>query len=312
VSNAPAARVWAQGKTNLFLRVLAREASGFHQIETLFCRLALSDDVVVRVDVPRDALEVDGPDSVPRDIGPESLNLAWRALEAYRQTAGWPARAEIRIAKRIPAGGGLGGGSADAGAVLRCLDALATFPIGPERLLALAASLGSDVPFLTQAISPLALAWGRGDRLLMLPPLPSRPAFLATFPFGVPTGDAYGWLAESRQAAAPVAPRIYALEDLTSWEGVARLAHNDFEAVVTRWHTAIGGVLDALRTMDAPALLPGRRMVQLSGTGATVVMIGLDDPGTNWMMAVRSSEESLTRLEVAATAVSVEPVELLD
>src|SRR5256885_2106484 len=83
---------------------------------------------------------------------------------------GWPDTFAIEITKRIPVGGGLGGGSADAGAVLRALDVLAPHPLGP-RLPALAAELGADVPFMTLD-APFALGWSRGERLFVLPTLP--------------------------------------------------------------------------------------------------------------------------------------------
>src|SRR5207253_289491 len=82
------------------------------------------------------------------DTGPTERNLAWRAALAYADATGWPNGFAIEIEKRLPVGGGLGGGSADAGAVLRCLNALAPSPLGVSALLSIAAPLGADVPFL--------------------------------------------------------------------------------------------------------------------------------------------------------------------
>ena len=113
-------------------------------------------------------------DVIPPDgLGPVEWNLAWRAAVAFADATGWPNDFAIEIQKRIPVAGGLGGGSADAAAVLRCLNALAPAPLSRDELLAIAAPLGADVPFLTME-APLALAWGRGERLLALDPLPSR------------------------------------------------------------------------------------------------------------------------------------------
>lgn len=137
--SGPAAAVAAQAKVNLFLHILAREASGYHQLETLFCRLTLADDVVVRIG--RDwHIDCD-----TAQAGPPEENLAYRAARLYAAERGWPAGCTIEIAKRIPVGGGLGGGSADAGGVLRCLYALD--PAAPPRdvLLEWAARLGADV-----------------------------------------------------------------------------------------------------------------------------------------------------------------------
>src|SRR6185312_4792904 len=135
-----AARVVAHAKLNLLLHVLDRRSDGYHDIATWLVRLALGDDVVVRVRPSGRGVECRGA-----DVGPPERNLALRAAEAYVEAARWPAGFAIEIDKRIPVGGGLGGGSADAGAVLRALDALAPEPLGEDRLIEIAARLGSDV-----------------------------------------------------------------------------------------------------------------------------------------------------------------------
>src|SRR6266550_2986048 len=161
-------RTLAQAKINLFLRVLGKEMGGFHSIETLFLRIDLGDDVRVHIRENARTLRC----GVMRDK-PEQENLAYRAAALYSEETGWPHGFEIVIKKRIPIGGGLGGGSADAAAVLRILNTLALKPISARKLSALAAGLGSDVPFLVSD-SAIAIGWGRGENLLQLPPLPSR------------------------------------------------------------------------------------------------------------------------------------------
>ena len=285
----------AQAKVNLVLRVLAREASGFHQIETLFQRLELGDDVRVRVDGAGQTLDCQGA-----DVGPVERNLAWRAAQAYLARTGWPGAFAIEVEKRIPVGGWLGGGSADAGAVLRCLNALAPTPLSPAELLALAAPLGSDVPFLT-VDAALALAWGRGERMLALPPLPSRELLLVTAADGVATADAYRWLAEAR-GHAPTAPTLWELGGLGSWAAVARAAANDFEAVVPARHGPIGARLAALRRAIAERGAGGFAL--LAGSGATVFAVadgGLDLPAS----ALHGGAAVWTR-----SAARVEPVSL--
>lgn len=259
------ARVVAQAKVNLFLRIVAREASGYHQLETLFQRLDVGDDVVVRVGGRGRTLDCRGA-----DVGPVERNLAWRAALAYADATGWPGDFAIEVDKRIPVGGGLGGGSADAGAVLRCLDALAPDALGSECLLALGASLGADVPFLTSE-APLALAWGRGERMLALPPLPSRVVVLWTSAEGVATADAYRWLAESRAGAAAPPPRVLDLATLATWSGVGELAENDFEPVVATRVPAIDARLGTLRLLQRDAEDQGFAL--LAGSGATVFAV---------------------------------------
>ena len=251
------ARVAAQAKINLVLRVLAREASGYHSIETVFLRLALADDVVVRVgdDVRGRTLDCTGAAMPSGGLGTTETNLAYRAACAYAEAMGWPGAFAIELTKEIPVGAGLGGGSADAGAVLRALDALSPAPLG-RRLPELAPALGADVAFMS-IDSPMALAWGRGERLLPLPVLASRPVVLMTPPFAVSTKDAYGWLGhdtgdyEARGA-------VLVPTDLDTWEGIERVAFNDFENAVGRRHHEIAEMAGALRDAGAyPAMMSG-------------------------------------------------------
>lgn len=294
---AGVARVVAQAKVNLALRIHARETSGYHALETLFCRLTIGDAVEVRaLDTDERTLDVRGADT-----GPVERNLAWRAALAYQQRTGWPNGFTIAIDKRIPVGGGLGGGSADAGAVLRALDALAPHPIGEGELLALGLPLGSDVPFLTST-APLALAWSRGERMLALPPLPSRRVVLATFADGVPTADAYRWLAESRGEWRP-APALLRPQRLASWAGVVEVAANDFEPVVFAHRPELG----AVRT----ALADGATLALMSGSGATVFRVDDGAPLIDALAPRVAGAAPGVRLIETATAESVVGVEIV-
>jgi 4-diphosphocytidyl-2-C-methyl-D-erythritol kinase len=240
--------------------VLAREASGFHTLETLFARLAIGDAVTVRVTDSGRSVDCDA--AIP---GPPEQNLAWRAAEAFAEYFGWPRGFAIEIEKRVPIGGGLGGGSADAGAVLRARVALSPNQVREADILSIAASLGSDVPYLTTA-APLALAWGRGERLLALPPLPERDVVLVLPSFSVSTAAAYSWLAESRANSSAVSsapsPQFLSLADLATWHSVASLAANDFEPAVTSHHPEIAAALSSLRAAGAAISL-------MSGSGST-------------------------------------------
>ena len=255
----PTARVAAQAKINLLLRVLARESSGYHSIETIFQRIDLADDVAVRITTGR-ALDCAGPAMPAAGIGPMERNLAYRAAIAYADATGWPTGFAIEIVKRIPVGGGLGGGSADAGAVLRALDVLSPRPIGAA-LVELAAPLGADVPFMTVEHST-ALGWGRGERLMPLSTPPSRPVVLLVPDFSIPTRDAYLWVAEERGLYAPTASVLPA-GATADWDAVARVAVNDFQPVVARPHPEIAELVDELRAAGATVAL-------LAGSGSSV------------------------------------------
>jgi 4-diphosphocytidyl-2-C-methyl-D-erythritol kinase len=254
--SASVARVAAQAKLNLGLRVLARERGGFHTIETLFVRIALADVVTVRVHEDDRTLLVTGADT-----GPTEENLAFRAAAAYAAATGWPRGFAIEVEKKIPAGAGLGGGSADAGAVLRALNALAPEPVSDLELFRIGLELGSDVPYLT-SIEALALAWGRGERMIALPALPERTALLVLPGYAVSTATAYGWLAASRPVDVP-SPRLVTVPELTSWESVARHVVNDFEPVVAAHHPEMREIIAQLRG-------EGATIAGLTGSGSAL------------------------------------------
>jgi len=264
----------AYAKINLVLRILAREASGYHSIETLFQLLDLHDLVHVRVGPMTPALTCAGPTMPAGGLGPVEQNLAWRAAVAYTEASRWQTGWDIVIEKQIPVGGGLGGGSADAAAVLRALEAMSPRPLGLARLLALAGTLGADVPFLVSSHS-LAWAWGRGDRLLPLPALPPAAVWLATFADGVNTGAAYGAFARAREARGESAQAFaYPALSFASWDAVAAVAVNDFEPVVSDMHAGVAAVLPVFRELAAQQRARGTPAIgMMSGSGATCVLL---------------------------------------
>lgn len=251
------AEVRAPAKINLSLRILARESSGYHQLETIFCAIELHDEI--RIEPASDGLhlEVEGA-----ELGKVHDNLVYRAAHAFHEAAGRPAAARIRLRKRIPAGAGLGGGSSDAAATLAALNAIHGEPLDRVRLLEIAAALGSDVPFFLSE-SPLALAWGRGERMLPLPALPTVPALVVVPPFAISTPDAYRELAEHRERS-PVAarPAIIEPDSLREWSTLAALAANDFEEPTFRRYPELEGILDALNH--------GAMIARLSGSGSAL------------------------------------------
>ena len=267
-----AARLAAQAKVNLALRVGPRGADGYHEVATIYARIDLTDDVIVRplrsgvtIRVVRNGL----PDE---SVGPDERNLAMRAARAYMHEAAWPAGCGIDIDKRIPVGAGLGGGSADAGTVLRALDSLAPRPLGAERLARVAASLGADVPFLTLD-APIALGTGRGDTIEVLDGLPPRWLALVLPPFSVSTSEAYGWLdadraRDGRDAPLDAASLRRAARD---WDLLAATATNDLQPAVAARHPIIDAYCRALR--NAGALL-----AMMSGSGSAVFGLFTKEP----------------------------------
>lgn len=250
--------VAAHAKLNLFLRVLAREDSGYHGIETLFCLVSLADRLrVERRDGSGISLTVEGA-----DCGPAEQNLAWRAAELVLAATGRRFGVHLTLTKAIPVQGGLGGGSSDAAAALVAVNQLAEGAVPRHELLQFAARLGSDVPFFL-AGGPLALGWGHGERMLTLPPLPAAPGLLLIPPVGVSTPEAYRTVDAARQGVGARGSVALDLEALASWGSIGRLAGNDFEF-------ALFGKVPALR--QAFEALAGTRplLCRMSGSGSTI------------------------------------------
>lgn len=244
----------APAKVNLRLRVLGRRPDGFHEIDTLFQAIDLADDVGVRLEGEGIRLRVSGG-----DVGPERENLAYRAAARFAELMGRPDGVEIDLTKRVPAGAGLGGGSSDAAAVLRCLAEFAGVAREDPRLVRCAAALGSDVPFFL-CPSPLARGRGRGERLEPLAPLGVADLVVVSPPVHVPTALAYAALAAARVDSTRASDEEAWTP--TGWADVAARATNDLQAAIAARHPEIGHALSALRSAGAAFAL-------MSGSGSS-------------------------------------------
>ena len=162
-------RVLAPAKLNLGLRIVGRRPDGTHELESVFVPIDLADELELEIEERAEgAAEValalsGGGEGVPAD----AENLAVREARAFLDAAGLRARVRVALAKRIPAAAGLGGGSSDAGAVLRALAERFPGAVDSERLAAIALRLGSDVPFFLDPRP--ALVGGVGERRAPLP-----------------------------------------------------------------------------------------------------------------------------------------------
>ena len=166
-------RVDARAKVNLFLHVTGRRGDGYHELESLVAFAAICDRIEVRP-AERLEFETDGPFAAKLD--PRAENLAVRAARALAEAAGIAPDARIRLHKALPVAAGLGGGSADAAAVLRALAALWDVTLPGEALAALALRLGADVP-VCLAARP-SMMRGIGERIEAAPALPAAPILL--------------------------------------------------------------------------------------------------------------------------------------
>ena len=262
-----AARVQAQAKINLSLHVFpGTDPDGYHTVSTVFQRIDLSDVVQIQLSGTARSLDASGPAMPSQGLGPVERNLAYRAAAVYlaRNGRGLPSGFEIAIEKRIPVGGGLGGGSADAGAVLRALQALSPTPLAPAEVNELGRGLGADVPFLASELTR-ASGFGRGD---VLDPLPVEfaPAdvLLVVPKFAVGTAEAYGWLDADRgpDFEWPRSRAEGGLREVNGWQFWDE-EENDFEPVIERRFPKLAEYRDALKSK-------GATVARMSGSGSTV------------------------------------------
>jgi 4-diphosphocytidyl-2-C-methyl-D-erythritol kinase len=253
-------RIAAHAKINVFLRILARESDGYHQIETAFALLDLADELVVRRTAQGLTLDVHGP-----DLGPVEENLVVRAARAVLDATGSTFGVAIELTKRIPVRAGLGGGSSDAAAALHAVNALANDAVPRAELLQLAARLGADVPFFASG-APLAVGWGRGERMFRLESPPAAPALVAVPPIGVATPEAYRWWDEMHADPARRGAVVLDGPALATWGSMGRLGGNDFELPVFGRHPALRALFERVAATHP-------YWVRLCGSGSAVAAV---------------------------------------
>jgi len=263
------ARVPAFAKLNLSLLVLHKRADGFHELRTVFQTIGLHDTVEIDFrKAPQSRLAIESNIEIPGD------NLIGRAAEALLAELKIKAEIRFKLEKRIPMGGGLGGGSSDAAAVLLALPVLAGRAVAAGRLAAIALELGSDVPFFLDGGTALGL--GRGEELYALPDLPAAPALLACPDLRVPTAQAFAGLGRS-PAGLLTSPdhhhRMKRFQSLVagvvcpeSASGWMSLCENDFEA-------AVFPRFPQLATLRQLLIDRGGLFARMSGSGSTVFSV---------------------------------------
>ncbi len=269
------ARLRALAKINLGLRVLHARADGFHEIRTVFQTISLADTMEVEFTrARRSTIRIAGSDDIPD-------NLMARAADLVLAAMGVAARVEFRLRKRIPMGGGLGGGSSDAAAVLLALPPLAGRRLEGARLMELAAELGSDVPFFL--LGGAAVALGRGTELYPLPDAEARRGLLIAPGVHVSTAAAYRALAP-RLTTESQQNKIVSFQSQV-WGGRAIEPHvNDFETVVFEQFPQLASLKQRLVKLGAsPALM----------TGSGSALFGLFRTQEQVRRAVKSFSEEL-------------------
>jgi 4-diphosphocytidyl-2-C-methyl-D-erythritol kinase len=258
----------APAKLNLSLRVVRRREDSFHDIDSLMVRLPGLCDRLTISPADSDSFSCDDP-SVPAD----GSNLVIKARDAYRAASGPTPPFAIHLEKRVPHGAGLGGGSSDAAATLRALDQLNGDALGTPRLMEIAATLGSDIPFFLGP--PAARATGRGEKIEAAEPLPKLPVLLLKASFGVATPDAYKrWLESKELPGISYAPQVFPWGELV----------NDLERPVFQKHLFLAEMKTWL------AARPGVAGALMSGSGSTMFAV-LEDTADPAAMAAAAREE---------------------
>ncbi len=248
----------APAKLNLFLHVVGRRADGYHELQTVFQFLDLADRV--RIARRGDTL-LRRTASIPGVE--EADDLVMRAARLLRGESGVEAGADIAVDKRIPLGGGLGGGSSDAAATLVGLDRLWGLGLGADRLAAVGAKLGADVPVFVRGLA----SWGEGVGERLVPvPLEEPWYVLVVLPLAVSTARVFRAPALTRNTPGIRMDRLLrggsgTPEPPVRVERLLISARNDCEPVVREMHPEVGEAIDWL-SQHARA--------RMTGTGATV------------------------------------------
>lgn len=255
VSGPAPLRLSAPAKVNLYLHVTGRRADGYHLLDSLVVFTGLADGVEL---APSPDLGIAGTGPFADASGPPEENLALKAARALAAAGHVRSGAQIRLTKNIPAAAGLGGGSADAAAVLAGLMRLWDVPADSVDLAAIGLQLGADVPACL-AGRPVFVG-GIGDEIAAAPPLPKAGLLLVNPGIAVSTASVFagrrgGFSAAARFDTAPSsAAELAALLEASG---------NDLTESASRLAPVIGDVLAAIRAA------PGCRLARMSGSGAT-------------------------------------------
>lgn len=248
----------AFAKINLTLDVRAKRPDGYHALVSVMQSVSLCDEIELRLETGTPWMLTCSRAEIPSD----RQNLAWRAAEAFFAACGAePGGLSIHIEKRIPSEAGLGGGSADAAAVLRALNCAYRSPYDPMALASIGAQVGSDVPFCV--LGGTAMAEGRGELLRRLPPMPRckivivKPDFPASTPALFRQLDAYGVRV---RPDTPAMERALEQGDLAA---IARHVRNVFDPMVASAHPEIAEI-------KRIAAENGALCAEMTGSGSAV------------------------------------------
>lgn len=274
--------VSAPAKINLVLRILDRRPDGYHNLWSLMQTVKLEDELSISINHGHSVINLRCEDP---SLKTDRSNLVSRAAAAVLERSGRVVGLDIVLAKRIPMGAGLGGGSSDAAATIMGLNRILGLRWSRELMAQVGQTLGSDVPFFSFA--PSATVAGRGERVTPVRIMDSRWVVLVNPGFPIETKWAYQQLSESRTGVAPVPHSHLVLETSPelNWKGVLEIAENDFEVPVFKAYPL-------LRDIKQQLIFQGAEVALLSGSGATVFGVFATEAGARCAQAFFLSEQT--------------------
>lgn len=251
----------AFAKLNLTLDVLGKREDGYHDLKSVMQTISIRDDVEIDVGTGKPWKLSCTMEGIPTD----ERNLAWKAAKVYCDTMNKdPNGLEIRITKRIPSGAGMGGGSADAAAVLRALNRHYGNPLSIFALAELGTQVGSDVPFCT--LCGTAMVEGRGELLRKLPDMPDCIFVVVKPEFSVSTPELYRKIDEVTIAERPNNQAMESALLAGDLEKVCKNLCNVFDPVVTEEHLELNYIKSLFYNYGAAGY-------QMTGSGSAVFAV---------------------------------------
>ena len=248
----------AFAKLNLTLDVLGKREDGYHDLQSVMQTVSIRDDIELDIGTGKPWKLLCSVEGIPTD----ETNLAWKAAKVYCDAMKKdPNGIEIRITKRIPSGAGMGGGSADAAAVLRALNRHYGNPLSVFALAELGAQVGSDVPFCV--LCGTAMVEGRGERLRKLPDLPDCIFVVVKPEFSVSTPELYRKIDEVSIAKRPNHQAMESALLAGDLRKVAENVYNVFDPVVTAEHLELNYIKSLMHQYGAVTY-------QMTGSGSAV------------------------------------------